>query len=82
MVLSKKEYGKFLSGLVPVFRHQPGSMFEGLISRRTGTTCRAAGGLWLLRSYGDVCRKRIGINDLKKEKTDALCVLPFYDVDC
>ena len=55
-----------LSGMVPSIPDTPGAL--GLIAAITGTTCSAA--VFVMRSTV-VAEKGWGINDLKKEKTDA-----------
>ena len=62
----RPDISDILSGMVPSIPDTPGAL--GLIAAITGTTCSAA--VFVMRSTV-VAEKGWGINDLKKEKTDA-----------
>ena len=62
----RPDISDILSGMVPSIPDTPGAL--GLIAAITGTTCSAA--VFVIRSTV-VAEKGWGINDLKKEKTDA-----------
>ncbi|RAJ06148.1 Nramp family divalent metal transporter [Arenibacter echinorum] len=65
-VMVRPDMMDILSGMVPSIPDTPGAL--GLIAAITGTTCSAA--VFVMRSTV-VAEKGWGINDLKKEKTDA-----------
>jgi len=65
-IMVRPDMADILSGMVPSIPDTPGAL--GLIAAITGTTCSAA--VFVMRSTV-VAEKGWGINDLKKEKTDA-----------
>ena len=65
-IMVRPDMMDILSGMVPSIPDTPGAL--GLIAAITGTTCSAA--VFVMRSTV-VAEKGWGINDLKKEKTDA-----------
>ncbi len=65
-IMVRPDVTDILSGMVPSIPNTPGAL--GLIAAITGTTCSAA--VFVMRSTV-VAEKGWGINDLKKEKTDA-----------
>lgn len=65
-IMVRPDMMDILSGMVPSIPDTPGAL--GLIAAITGTTCSAA--VFVIRSTV-VAEKGWGINDLKKEKTDA-----------
>lgn len=65
-IMVRPDLADILSGMVPSIPDTPGAL--GLIAAITGTTCSAA--VFVMRSTV-VAEKGWGINDLKKEKTDA-----------
>ncbi|MEZ4970035.1 MAG: Nramp family divalent metal transporter [Flavobacteriaceae bacterium] len=65
-IMVRPDMTDILSGMVPSIPDTPGAL--GLIAAITGTTCSAA--VFVMRSTV-VEEKGWGINDLKKEKTDA-----------
>ncbi|MCK0191351.1 Nramp family divalent metal transporter [Arenibacter sp. F20364] len=65
-IMVRPDMTDILSGMVPSIPDTPGAL--GLIAAITGTTCSAA--VFVMRSTV-VAEKGWGINDLKKEKTDA-----------
>ncbi|MBU2906115.1 MULTISPECIES: Nramp family divalent metal transporter [Arenibacter] len=65
-IMVRPDMADIMSGMVPSIPDTPGAL--GLIAAITGTTCSAA--VFVMRSTV-VAEKGWGINDLKKEKTDA-----------